>query len=50
MLPLAGLYSDTDAIAALYTAVLALDPVLNLDAAASLDATAGARPRCRRLP
>jgi hypothetical protein len=35
--PLAVLYADADAVAALYTA-------------ASLDATASARPRRRRLP
>jgi hypothetical protein len=40
--PLSGL--DADVIAALYTAFLTLDPVLGLDAAASLDATAGAQP------
>jgi hypothetical protein len=44
MMPtLAGLYADVDA--ALYTAFLTLDPVLGLYAAASLDATTGARPR-----
>jgi hypothetical protein len=48
--PLAGLYADADAIAALYTAFLTLDLVLSLDVAASLDAAAGARPRRRRLP
>jgi hypothetical protein len=42
MPPLAGLYAD--AIAALYTAFLALDPVLGLDTAAD------ARLQCRRLP
>jgi hypothetical protein len=45
--PLAGLYADADAdtVTALYTAFLALDPVLGLDAAA-----AGAQPRCHHLP
>jgi hypothetical protein len=47
-LPLAGLYADADAT--LYTAFLALDPVLGFDATASLNATAGARPRRRYLP
>jgi hypothetical protein len=42
--PLADLYADVDAVVALYTAFLALDPVLGLDAAASLHATAGAWP------
>jgi hypothetical protein len=36
--PLASLYGDADTVATLYTAFLALDPVLSLDAAASLDA------------
>jgi hypothetical protein len=50
--PLAGLYTDADAdtVTALYTAFLALDPVLGLDAAVSLDAAAGAQPRRHRLP
>jgi hypothetical protein len=47
MPPLAGLYAD--AIAALYTAFLTLDPVLSLDTAASLDTTVSARPQ-RLLP
>jgi hypothetical protein len=50
MPPLAGLYANADAIATLYTAFRALDPVLSLDAAASLDAAVGAQPRRRRLP
>jgi hypothetical protein len=52
MSPLASLYTDTDTdtIAALYTTLHALDPVLGLDIAASLDAAAVARPRCRCLP
>jgi hypothetical protein len=45
--PLASLYAD--AVAALYTAFLALDPLLSLDAATSLDAIVSAWPR-RRLP
>jgi hypothetical protein len=44
MLPLAGLYADADAVTTLYTAFLALDLVLSLDAAT------GARPRRRCLP
>jgi hypothetical protein len=54
--PLAGLYADADIVAALYITFLALDPVLGLTAAASLDAAiasldtaVSARPR-RRLP
>jgi hypothetical protein len=47
---LATLYANADAIAALYTAFLALDLVLGLNAAASLDAAAGARPRHHHLP
>jgi hypothetical protein len=48
--PLAGLYVDADAITALYTNFLALDPVLGLDVAASLDTAVSARPRRRHLP
>jgi hypothetical protein len=48
MPPLASLYAD--AIAALYTAFLALDPVLGLDSAATLDTAADARPRRCHLP
>jgi hypothetical protein len=44
MPPLAGLYVDADAVATLYTAFVALDPVLGLDTAA------GARPQPHRLP
>jgi hypothetical protein len=36
--PLASLYGDADTVATLYTAFLALDSVLSLDAAASLNA------------
>jgi hypothetical protein len=45
MPPLAGLYAnaDADAVATLYTAFRALDPVLSLDAAASLDTVVSAR-------
>jgi hypothetical protein len=44
MLPLAGLYADADAVTTLYTAFLALDLVLSLDAAASFDTVVSARP------
>jgi hypothetical protein len=45
--PVGSLYADADVdiIAALYTTFLALDPVLSLDAAASLDTAVSARPR-----
>jgi hypothetical protein len=48
MPPLASLYAD--ATTALYTAFLALNPVLSLDSTATLDTAVGARPRRRRLP